>query len=442
MPLVNNASSKPRSPQCENLLGDRERGARCERQFALMVEQSGLTPVRRGQTETPDFTILPINEHHEVKDKNPTVGGMFGLEAYRWDGMKKFRRQNAQEPIYYTIHNWASSPEGREWQTNRIEDWITCSIDDLLRAERDYKTHEQVGMPWMDGRPVKTRVVYWPASLWKPLSPVREAWLEFSMTPYQRFVSRWGDCRKCILCRSRSRIVLARGRVPADVLLVGEAPGESENVIGSPFTGPAGHLLDQIVKHALRGRPALSCCFTNLICCIPRLPPPAVVNVKREPCDALIDRTTEWGNPYRVGRDGTRAEVIAKYRERLRQQTGLIRRLEALAGKRLGCHCKPLPCHGDEIVLLFRELWGDKAEEPPRWAIEACRPRLDEFIALCRPKLIVRVGKQAIVHCKPPPGALTIGITHPAAILRMEGSQQQLAAHRCSAMLKDAADSL
>ena len=37
---------------------------------------------------------------------------------------------------------------------------------------------------------------------------------------------------------------------------------------------------------------------------------PAVVHRKREPFDVLIDRTTPWGNHFRIGRDGTRAEVI------------------------------------------------------------------------------------------------------------------------------------
>lgn len=49
---------------------------------------------------------------------------------------------------------------------------------------------------------------------------------------------------------------------------MGEAPGESENVIGKPFVGPAGKLLDRIIREAL---PAdTSYCLTNLVGCIPR----------------------------------------------------------------------------------------------------------------------------------------------------------------------------
>lgn len=50
--------------------------------------------------------------------------------------------------------------------------------------------------------------------------------------------------------------------------MVGEAPGPSENVIGRPFVGPAGHLLDQIVSRAAGG-PSLKMAFTNLVGCIP-----------------------------------------------------------------------------------------------------------------------------------------------------------------------------
>jgi DNA polymerase len=40
--------------------------------------------------------------------------------------------------------------------------------------------------------------------------------------------------------------------VPCDVLFIGEAPGESEDAIGIPFIGPAGHLLGRIIDEALQ----------------------------------------------------------------------------------------------------------------------------------------------------------------------------------------------
>jgi hypothetical protein len=39
-----------------------------------------------------------------------------------------------------------------------------------------------------------------------------------------------------------------------------------------------------------------------------------VVHCKREPYDVYIGRPSKWGNPFQIGRDGTRDEVIAKYR--------------------------------------------------------------------------------------------------------------------------------
>lgn len=93
------------------------------------------------------------------------------------------------------------------------------------------------------------------------------------MTPWQRHVERWRSCGGCDLCAQRDRVVLARGKVPCDVLFIGEAPGESENVLGQPFVGPAGKLLDQIVERALQSlelkeEPRIA--FTNLVACFPR----------------------------------------------------------------------------------------------------------------------------------------------------------------------------
>jgi hypothetical protein len=79
---------------------------------------------------------------------------------------------------------------------------------------------------------------------------------------------------------------------------------------------------------------------------------PRVVHCKRESYDVLIDRSTKWGNPFRVGRDGTREECIAKYEDWLPNQPELMAALHELRGLTLGCHCAPEPCHGDPLFRL------------------------------------------------------------------------------------------
>jgi hypothetical protein len=72
-----------------------------------------------------------------------------------------------------------------------------------------------------------------------------------------------------------------------------------------------------------------------------------VAKARREGRYVPIHRPHFWGNQFVVGRDGTRAEVIAKYRahlaRRLSANPGLIDRLLALEGKVLGCWCVPDP---------------------------------------------------------------------------------------------------
>ena len=55
-------------------------------------------------------------------------------------------------------------------------------------------------------------------------------------------------------------------------------------------------------------------------------------------------------SPYRPGPDGTREEVVAKYRSYLLARPDLIDLAKTLSGKRLGCWCAPLPCHADVIA--------------------------------------------------------------------------------------------
>lgn len=107
------------------------------------------------------------------------------------------------------------------------------------------------------------------------------------MTPFELHVLDWKDCDKCELAATRYRICLVRGTLPCDILFVGEAPGESENVLGRPFVGPAGRMLDSIVEQSVADEnyrrameqdgkgnhdpyPPLRVAFTNLVACIPR----------------------------------------------------------------------------------------------------------------------------------------------------------------------------
>ncbi len=62
-----------------------------------------------------------------------------------------------------------------------------------------------------------------------------------------------------------------------------------------------------------------------------------------------IDRRSSWGNPYRIGRHGDRAEVIARYRKDL-ETSDLAARVGELRGKALGCWCAPAACHGDVLA--------------------------------------------------------------------------------------------
>jgi hypothetical protein len=84
-----------------------------------------------------------------------------------------------------------------------------------------------------------------------------------------------------------------------------------------------------------------------------------VVHCSKCQYDVLIDRTTKWGNSHRIGPDGTREEVIQKYREWVVTQPHLMSSLHELRGKRLGCWCSPLPCHGNVLVDLVKDHFGE-----------------------------------------------------------------------------------
>lgn len=90
------------------------------------------------------------------------------------------------------------------------------------------------------------------------------------LTPYESHVAKWSKCRACELCDQRSKVVHMRGRLPCEILYIGEAPGISEDVLGRPFVGPAGKLLDEIIALAYEGMKHASA-FCNLVGCYPKI---------------------------------------------------------------------------------------------------------------------------------------------------------------------------
>lgn len=82
-----------------------------------------------------------------------------------------------------------------------------------------------------------------------------------------------------------------------------------------------------------------------------------IVNKYKETSDVYIGRGSKWGNPFVIGEDGDREEVIQLYKYHIwREMTAPVtchkfkEDLLSLRGKRLGCFCKPQACHGYVLV--------------------------------------------------------------------------------------------
>lgn len=82
------------------------------------------------------------------------------------------------------------------------------------------------------------------------------------------------------------------------------------------------------------------------------------------PKDAIyVGRGTVWGNPWRIGPDGTREEVIARYREFVMGpgKAPLRERIRTeLGGKDLVCWCAPEACHADVLIEVANAPVADR----------------------------------------------------------------------------------
>ena len=77
-----------------------------------------------------------------------------------------------------------------------------------------------------------------------------------------------GDCRRCGLCEGRQTIVFGSGNPNADLMFIGEGPGEQEDRQGLPFVGRAGELLTQMIEKGIE-IPREDVYICNIVKCRP-----------------------------------------------------------------------------------------------------------------------------------------------------------------------------
>jgi hypothetical protein len=166
---------------------DRAIGAHWERQFGVMAASFGLlfTPHqlplasksaaaygrKSGEWEAcllPDITIWSApGEHHEIKHKNPTRHGSYGLERYRLDALLRFAGET-QTAVLYTIHDWqrAGAASSDERTPNRVSDWLTANVAELAERVGFVGQHMQ---SYRNGRMSDAEICYWPVAAFGPL---------------------------------------------------------------------------------------------------------------------------------------------------------------------------------------------------------------------------------------------------------------------------------
>lgn len=68
------------------------------------------------------------------------------------------------------------------------------------------------------------------------------------MLNWNELINECNNCGKCPLSTGRTNVVFGRGNINAPLMFIGEGPGEQEDIKGEPFVGPAGKLLDLMLR--------------------------------------------------------------------------------------------------------------------------------------------------------------------------------------------------
>ncbi|MGI0140592.1 MAG: uracil-DNA glycosylase [Thermoplasmata archaeon] len=125
-------------------------------------------------------------------------------------------------------------------------------------------------------------------------SPARSSSVEGPRTVAWQELSREIDaCRRCPLGSVRTRAVIYRGSERPRFVFVGEAPGRAEDLVGRPFVGRGGQILDAAIAHVGLDRSEFG--IVNLIKCRP--PENCFDRSAAETCRPYLDRQLELLEP-------------------------------------------------------------------------------------------------------------------------------------------------
>jgi DNA polymerase len=173
-----------------------------------------------------------------------------------------------------------------------------------------------------------------PASPLPPLRPPAAPGADPAGLDWPALREAVGACRACALGESRTQAVFGVGHERARLMIVGEAPGENEDLQGEPFVGQAGRLLDNMLRAIGLARDAQQAERAVFICNTLKCRPPRNRNPQPEEsaqCAPFLERQIELVQPkllLAMGRFAAQAllatdEPIGRLRGRVHQRGGV-----------------------------------------------------------------------------------------------------------------------
>ena len=134
------------------------------------------------------------------------------------------------------------------------------------------------------------------------------------MLNWEELKSACNHCQKCDLCQTRTNVVFGVGPRDADIMFVGEGPGEQEDLQGEPFVGPAGKLLDDMLSIIDIDR--TNCYIANIVKCRPPMNRDPK-DEEQDACVPFLEKQIELVNPSIIvclGRIAAKRIIDSEYR--------------------------------------------------------------------------------------------------------------------------------
>lgn len=313
-------------------------------------------PENRNFTQKFDRSFTENSEINAQNQQNQQENAKFSEKTETsLQNQQNFQNQNAQNQSFMQTGDFSNSDlndeEKNSWKA-QSEEKLKEILSKAMKAQVEQNVpREKTENSFQNQQNFQNQNQHNPqkANFLQQIAPSKEN--AQSLPEIQNIAKKISECQNCILSKTRTNTVPGEGVQEPLVMVIGEGPGEEEDLSGRPFVGKAGQLLDKMLA-AINLDRRLNCYIANIVKCRPPRNRTPMID-ESQACKGFLQAQIHVLKPK---------YILAMGRTAVQNLMETSEGINALRGKWLSCNGIPLMATYHPSALLH-----DVSLKAPAW---------------------------------------------------------------------------